>query len=891
MTRCACRRLRQLLSTVLLMTALSISVHAARAADGYTTILPGTLGEKEYLIDDRSVLREIGYDPLRPFVRVADGERMSFSYRFAPGRSSVAYLLISVGSRFVISISDDSGSEYKQVSDVNTCERTGWRVFVDLTPFLHDTDAVRVKFESRYKNEGWGAILSDVLYFHEAASDIARISLNDGWKAAGRVYSPGTELSSPQPVTLTKTFRCPVGWPTNKDLALYLSDVTGAIDSLSCNNYPLKLRRTPDMGYWASIPCDILKAGAANLLSVNVRPVHGVASLWAPVRVGLRLPACAVPAEKRSGKSVCLPTHQSAPYTPDKMNYLASNFMQSLYDSRYDLLTFVPDERMPIHFVHDTLRSLAALEEEDRYTGVARLELARKLYAGCKRALLPGGEMLFAFKHDKRPVDIRPLGDTPALTLNHKLDNARAVAAISAIFSGREAPVTFSDTATATATFGNTTSFTRTWTSGDRRIKARAAYAPGDADTPPCFDFDLDGKGPVRIEIGKLAEKDMWFVPGSWGPEAVLLQGGKTLMARDTPLQLTHPAEKYLLIRGGNSGNYTFCRAMMVMWDTAPDKVSSTSIAGGRYYKLYSSISLEYQNDRPGKVRLTIFPYDGFPESLNVPQILAENILRTGKFGMGVFDPVATSTSNGLGPEAMSAAAWMFRKHGAPEAAEAEAFALQCMKACTTLDLAGTHTEQLYYLINACRNLAELGHPEYLPWVKIWADRILEMQQPDGTFAWLNYQFRCMAALLKAYEITGDHRYRDAFDKALKTLEYRDNKLYWKGSAQQEEDFAGALPFALYGHLGLREMAQTALDTRAGFIDDRGFQACSDLNPYMLGFSATGLTKPLNPPLVLGLKEFVRTDAGKVSVVRRSTAYVVNPYHPMSSEVDFKLPR
>lgn len=880
----------RVLSALVIIAAFLVSVSSAQASASYTTILPGTASEKQYLIDDHSVLREIGYDPLRPYVRVADGESMSFSYRFSPGRKTAAYLLISVGSRFVISVADDSGSNYHEVSDVNSCERVGSRVFVDLTPFLRDNDAVRVKFESLYKNEGWGAILSDVLYFHEPSTTIARISLTDGWTTSQGKYATGSEMTSARPVTLNKSFRCPTGWTRGRDIAFYLSEITGSVVSLSCNNHPLKLRRTPDLGYWANVASDSLNAAAENVLSISLLPSNGKVSLWAPVRIGMRLAACAAPAEKKSGANTWLPTHQRAPYTPDKMNYLAGNFMQSLYDSRYDLLTFVPDERMPIHFVHDTLRSLTSLVLEDQYTGIARLELVRKLYAGCKHAILPGGEMLFAFKHDRRPVDIRPLADSPALTLNHKLDNPRAVVAISVKLPSNKAAVQFLDTPTILSS-GNTT-FTRTWMfGGDRKVKVVAAFGPGDADMPPSFEFDLDGKGPIQIELGRLADKDMWFIPGSWGPEAAILQGGKTMMARDTALSINHPSEKYLFIRGGNSGNYTFCRAVMAMWDVNPDKITSTSIAGGRYGKLYSSIGLEYQNDHPGKVRLIVFPFDGFPETLKAPQILAENILKTGKFGLGIFDPVATSTSNGLGPEAMAAAAWMFHKHGTPEAAEAEAFALQCMRAYTTLDMAGTHTEQLYYLINACRFLAELGHPEYLPWVKTWADRILEMQQQDGTFAWLNFQFRCMAALLKADEITGDHRYRAAFDKALATISYRDNKLFWKGSVQQEEDFAGALPFALYGHLGLRELAQASLDARSGFIDDRGFQACSDLNPYMLGFSAAGLLKPLNHPLILGLKDFVQNVNGQFVATRFPSAYVVNPYHPMSLDVDFELPR
>jgi hypothetical protein len=326
------------------------------------------------------------------------------------------------------------------------------------------------------------------------------------------------------------------------------------------------------------------------------------------------------------------------------------------------------------------------------------------------------------------------------------------------------------------------------------------------------------------------------------------------------------------------------------MWDEAPALLTAHKTQGGRHGTLFSDITLEYANDRPGRVRLIVFPFDGYPEGLKTPRAIAENILRTGRLGTGVFDPVATATSNGLGPEAMAAAAWLFRKYHLPEAHEAEEFALSCMKSFTDLDSAGTHTQQLYYLLNGCRLLAELGHPEYLVWTRRWADRILEMQQADGSFPWLNFQLRCMAALLRAQEMTGDPKYRSAFDRALATVEYRSDGLYWKGAQQQDDDFAGALPFAIFGHLGERDLAQKALDSRIHFIDDRGFQACSDLNPYMLGFSAAGLKLTAHPDMVLGLSEFVDYDGRTVRRVSSPTAYVVNPYHPMSKEIDFALP-
>ncbi len=432
-------------------------------------------------------------------------------------------------------------------------------------------------------------------------------------------------------------------------------------------------------------------------------------------------------------------------------------------------------------------------------------------------------------------------------------------------------------------------SFTRTWTGSGRTISAHCSYLPGDADTAPSFAFDLDGKGPVRVQIGGLNRENNWFVPGCWGPEAVVLPDGSETWAPERELSYAAPAFRYLLIRGGNSGQYTFCRAMLLLWDRGPDLLSAPTIAGGPKGRLFSDVMLDYRNDAASTVRLSVVPFDGYPPSLKTPRAIADNLLRTGHMGTGVFDPVTTATSSGLGPGEMAAAAWLFRKYHAPEAAEADDLAVMSMRAMVDLDTAGTTNIQLFYLINGCEYMHLLGHTEYDRWARTWADRIVSMQNPDGSWAWLNFQLRNMIALLRAYDLLGDRRYLDAYDRGAATLTYRDGNLYWKGSLDQGDDFEGATPFACFGHTARLDLAREAIDARLNYIDDRGFFACSDLNPYMLGFSAKGLGLRTGPKLILGLTDFARYDASVIEKLAFPTAYVVNPHHPMARAIDFPL--
>jgi len=848
-------------------------------------IRPGLAPEAEYLVAQHSALREIGYDPLCPYTRVADGQTMYYEYRFRPGKGQMSYILAKVGSQFLISVSTDEGDSYEPLADFRHCERVGTYVLLDLTPALRDADGVRLRFEDKQKEDGWGALLSELVYYEEGAGPSTRIDLAGPWQINGAPYSPGKTAPAGTECVASTAFELPVDWE-GKGLGLYFAGFHGRAVDARLNGQWIDLQGTWDGGRWADVSSSA-EPGTQNRLEVKLQPVDGKVGLCAPVRIGLSRPACAVPIEKTCGGYRLRPKRLYAPYAPAAMNALAGNFMQCLYDRRYDLLTFSPGERMPIHFVHDTLRSLLALADEERYTPVVRLELVQRLYQGCKRALLPGGEYLFAFKHDERPVDIRPLGDSGDLTLTHKLDLTRKVAAVGLRFKGQggtwSPPAAHADTPVERTDKGWT--FTREWTSPERSITARALYAPGDADTPPVLEFALDGGGPVRVGLEQLALKDMWFIPGCWGPEAIVLPTGKELWAHETELDVANPGYRYVFIRGGNSGQFTFCRALLVMWDRPPDRLVAVKAPGGRHGKLFDQLALEYDNAAPADVRITLMPFDGYPRELKTPRAIAQSILRAGKLGAGIYDPVASASSNGLGPGGMAAAAYLLRKYNAPEAEEAEELALQCMQAFVALDRAGTTTQQLYHLLNGCEYLHLMGHTEYDQWARTWADRILQMQAEDGSWAWLNFQLRNMIALLRAHNLLGDHRYRQAFDRALATLDCRTDGLYWQGKLDRHDDFAGAGPFAIYGHIGDVGAAQQILRLRAAYVDDQGFFGCSDLNPYMLGFSAKGLGIVREPKLVLGLTEFAQYGAGGVRRVARPTAYVVNPYHPMSLSV------
>lgn len=876
------RGLGSLLLCFSMLAALPVGAIASTAPAGVLTphpivILPGSPEEKQYLADDASALLEIGYDALLPYKRVAQNA-MYYTYRFSPGRGRMAYLLLGIESQFLILISTDEGKSYTQVSAMETNEMSGSRVLIDLTPYLRDTGTVLLRFEDRFKEDSWGPILQEMLFYDEGPGNSARMILDSGWTVDGKPYQSGTTVGSKGETTFSCEFTAPTEWAAH-DTAVYLGETVGKLTSAKLNGSSLSLRRSWDWGWWSPVHGE-LRSGT-NRLEITVAAEDGKAGIVGPARVGLTIPACAAPSGYRLDDRTWERNRRYAPYTPAKMNFLAGNFIQSVYDDRYGLLAFMPRERMPIQFVEESLRVLTQLADEDRYTPVVRLEFARRLYHGCKRAILPGGERIFAVKRDGRPIDIRPIQGAPFLTMISKFDSARRLASF-----GIDVPAgdgswstceTFTDTPVTREQAGG--SFTRTWSAGGRSIPVPASYPPGDSDRAPTMEIKLDGRSPVRLHVGKMDQQDMWFIPGSYGPESVLLPDGSAVWAQSREFDVRNPGFHYLMVRGGGS----ISRSLLLAWNKQPVRVVTQRANGGRYGRLYSDISLEFDSPAPTTVRVTILPFDGYPASMRTPRAVAENIVRTGRLGCNGFEPSYGCTSLSIGPNGMAAAAYLFTKYKLPEADEARKLAVACMDAAVDIEMHGNQTPRLNHLIAGVQYLHLLGHKEYDVWARKWADRLVQGQAKDGSWPWLDYQWLCMIGMLRAHDITGDAKYMDAYRRALATIEYRDSALYWKGKPVNDDGFGGATAFAGSGYMGDMKMAADALRFNSHFIDDTAF-GC-DLNPYMLGLSARGLRLKKQPKLVLGIDEFAEYTGTVVQKLDRPTAYIVNPNHPFARQI------
>ncbi|MBP5274199.1 MAG: hypothetical protein ILO36_04610 [Abditibacteriota bacterium] len=847
-------------------------------------VTAGSPEEAKYLFEENSALREVGSDPFKPFIRVAD-RKMFYTYRFGLKKGRCAFLLLDIRTQFCAEASCDNKT-WQKVCDFEACDTLAGLTLVDLTPFAAVSDTVYLRLTDKYPEDGWGALLAGFrLYTTDAAADVSRTVI-ERWKCGGREVAPGESVETETEAVFSARFFVPAGWKS-EETALYIPGSRGAVASAKINGKDARVGVTWDRGRYIT---GRFEYGRENTAEITLAPEKGRAGIAAPARAGLRYTACATPSSRLLDGKAVDPMRALAPYTPDKMNYIAGNYLSSIYDSRYGLLGF--NDNQEIHYLHDTARSMCALAEEERFTPVVRLELMERLYEGLKGGILPGEDLILFFKHDRRPVDIRPYGDAPQLTMVQKMDEMRHLCTI-----GPEEKLTGAVKDSPLVYKNGKWRFTRSWRGAGRSVSALCEYWLGDMDTPPSLTFSFDGKGENVIELGSLAENGFWFRPGSWGPEEITFPDGLHRAAA-RGLDIAEPDFPYIIISGGNGMGETDVPdqgagvSLLVMWDKKPRRITARTEKGGRRGGVLSGLSLEFSAEcRKAKIR--VIPFMGYPNDQKAVIRLAENVLKTGRFGAGFYNPHASTFGDGIGADGFAAAAYIFGKYGLPEkAAEAKALAARALDTYIKYDQAESGSNQLYHLIKAVLYMHLAGESRFDNWGRKWADRIVNAQKEDGSWTWSNWQVRNMSGLISAWELTGDDKYLASVKKGLESVSYDgEGRRLWKG-APSADDFHGAGSFNIYGWLGDAENAQKAIDSSLSYISDGGFFRCSDLNPYMLGLSAKGLGLAKSEKKhILSLTESAVYDKEKVLVVPGPLCYTWNRFHPFAGDVDFPLDR
>ncbi len=842
---------------------------------------PGSSLEAAYLMASDSYLKnDNGSSP--KVARVADGREM-WEYRLPLMRGDAEYLKLDLSNQYLVSISMDNRS-WRPIFDCSKLGQTPGSLSYDLTSLARDYDSVYLKFQDRYPENGWGPYLTHLwLVDLGSAQECPKLTMNINkeWRLSGRSCSAGITILRNQParkpVLFTRTILIPKGW-SGKPVSIYFAGGTARTEVI-WNGKLLGTDPEREENVWALPP---VRAGERVRLTIRLDAGDArEIGLWAPMEIGLT-DLVATPHPMRILNHYNLPLERRyAPYTLAKLNWLSGNYLQSILDKRYDLLPFTTNAQgapTNYHFVHDSARVLLALADEERYTPVVRLQFARLLFKGISSARLPGPNPNYSMKLDSHPLTIAPV-KTGGFRVSYHQDNTEPVCTLDAkIGKMALASSKWSPDASLSAPIlfhrGGEIGYTAAYF--DMPGSAlRFGYGVAQPLVAPYVRFHAPAGAEARVRISGIAAHGDWFIPYSWGPDSMILSNGYSFdISHHTTVSWSHPRFHWMILHGVNTGEYTFGRALVIGWSGNPDQITCSK--EGNHI---SDVVISYSTERGLVGRVWVMPIDGISPAMDYPIAMARLLRKgDGKVNTHGFDPVRTLNRDDTVLAGFAAAAYLFRKYHCPEYLVALRLAEQATDYYMKLQKSGVQSNELYHPIAACEYLILAGQTRYKEDLKVWANRVVRMQKPDGSWEWLNWQLRCMIALLRSYDATGDARYLQSYQKGLDTLSIREDGVYWRNSpASFEETFAGALLCAVLGHQGdLKPIPAVIHLADEGFLGDFGFCRCSDLDEYALGFSAKGLRLPTEPKRILGMGQNAIYGKSGVKSVSKPTVAVRN---------------
>ncbi|MCQ6560478.1 COG1470 family protein [Paenibacillus mendelii] len=860
-------------------------VRTASATADVLEFAPGDAAEQALLIENDGAIQEHG-----TYFRFTDGWS-HLTYKLTKPLNSKALLTLTLASQYLVRVSTDNAT-WTDVLDYEVNGNFKEDRTIDLSPYFAQSPDVYVRLEDKVKTDGWGGqIWRAKLQTYDLGTSAADLQadLSDGWSVSVDQGPPQT-IQTGDPIAIaagstasyTRTFQVPDGWPA-LPIRLAFSGVTGEA-TVYVNGAPTGVGKEEHMPFTVPVATSDLQSGQLDIRVDVQREPGAVGSgdlgLWRTVKAGHEdLFTIPEPVRTFGSEQVKL-EKQYAPYDLTELNWLGANALQSLYDDRYGLLNFDGYMRnKELHYVHDSLRAIGAFYEEERYSPVVRLDLVKKLYNGVKAAKVPGSDYEFFLKHDKRPKKIRGSFTVPAdlqfeadQDLNEPIGNIgfRVRQGNGTELASKE--LSYSDGTIGYA--GGQYDFTRTYANatGTANVAAAVRYWDGDADKPSQVTFSATGD--VSALTAVVDDFDQRWQGRSYAlaekPDRT------TASASNGDFVIDNPQERYILLRTNPDW---WVKSILVTWDGHPSQVKLKATNG-----VFTSVEITYPS-ASNPVTLKAVPFEWFDPNMNWPHAAAANILQTGHYGAGGFDPTYSVDIEGLGPYGLATAAYILKKYGDPHANEAVALAKLAVDGAYEAELTRpARTSILHGLMVASEALMRAGYPTYETQFRHWADRILAEQQSDGSWVWLDMQTRNMVTMLHAYNQLGDAKYLQSYNDARGTIQYSPQGLVWKGQVNVGSPLPlyGAPDIAFLAHRNDPALADV-MSAVGHYFGDTGLCGCSDINPYFLGFSLknAGLTDGLGDTRYpLKLWEYAKYDAGGMTVLLNPTAYVNNPYYP-----------
>ena len=840
----------------------------------YTAIdyKPNTEAEIALLHNSSGIVGEYGTD----YYRFSDG-RNYFVYRLTGEIGQMAYVVMDIGMEYSVEVSTDN----KTWTEVLNFNRDGlFREVrgIDLTSYFEFSSSVYLKISDAVPETGWGGQLRSMRYVTITGPDgelPASKDISEGWKAStGSTVDAGTSVqaSAGSKVTFTKEVDVPTNW-IGGQLGLSFSWVESA-DKPTVKVDGKEVESVTTYGNNLTIPLPEGSNGKQVEVEVTATATEdGISGLWNSVRVGfldmITMPESTWTLDDETRK--IQENYLTDPTDLVRFNALAGNFASTLYDGRYGLTSFNGMMRdLQLFYAHDTSRNLVALAMEEVYSPVVRLETIEDLYKGVKGAMVPGGDYEMFLKVDARPKNVRTSPNNAKLlqmVTNQDVTEPFVDFYVTTEANGKVNTVSKSEVTDEKKDDG----VKRTYRADDVSALVDVTWPSCMTDQPTTMAFSSSGADNYNIVFTGFQK--LGREPANYS--MINTRGGPVALSSEGETELEPPEEGYITL-AKNEGYYA--HPMIITWDVKPQKIIMKTDSGNSVIT-----SLEFVYEGGAKPTLSAVPFEAIDVDLDWAYRVAEHIVSDGTYGANGYDPTYICGTEGLGPGAIAAAAYIFKKYDSPLAKEAEELALKANRAAYEASVTRNHTPS-YFLdrVAGAFFLNKMGYSEFVEVGCYYANMVVNNQQPDGTFYY--FDPRNVLVMQIANEIIELSSYTNGVQKYRDAVTYTDEGVIYKGETLKAHLFLfGAGDLGYLGHMGDKEAIEHVMRISADSFDDTGVFDCSDINPYFLGWSLKGMMnvqyQDSDKKTIVPKGQAALYDAdGNVQILNYPTSYINNPY-------------
>lgn len=600
--------------------------------------------------------------------------------------------------------------------------------------------------------------------------------------------------------------------------------------------------------------------------------------------------------------------HLFKPYSAVQLNCLAANYCENMLDLRVNTTSFTHQgfdtnnlDAFNLQFPDDAARLVEALAWEDEYSGVVRLETARRLVLGMMAAHIPGTQGYHFFRHrsggktylifDHPSNDGRVLLSTwgddiqGAVTVGFRAQFGDAWVEPKD-FSCRDMPEKGGTPGVARSPeFWNESpyAFVRDFSRAEQSVKFTGRYGLSDEDMPLEYGYEAPKADRLSIDIGEPGKPIplLWdaTVPGiiEFGDRKTRWQSDK-----DGDQVLKAPECHYLVLwKNATWACPGYGSALLVLWDGQPEAVEAVAENG------YGQVRVVYpQKDGAARGKVWLYPFHWInPDDREYVFRNAESFLAKGRLMHNGYP--SQQMVNAL-PSGLAAGAYLLTRYNDPLARTAQMEAENASDVYLEPEHKGRWFLRLFFEVKTAAWMVRLGKltndpvmvDKYTAWVKLTMDRLLSKEGGYDGKAWGDgwTHFCTMRTVWLAYEATGNEAYREAYERAMDVYTIDAKGVYRYGEPLKApggfEVYAGSLPMGVWGHWGLKDRVDQLINLQvpngwhnpdipvADLWNDAGAGPWSqdDAQPEMVGFMLRGYELPKEPKRVLPTGAFSMLD-------------------------------